>query len=55
MNEVLAHTIVLIAGIIAYSVLSLTGHDGTAVLTAVLGYGGGVGVSKATEITSIVK
>jgi hypothetical protein len=48
-NALLAHTSVLIAGIISYSVLEITGHDGTLVLTAVIGYGGGVGVSRATE------
>lgn len=49
MNETLAHTVILVTGIIGYIALSVTGHDGTPLLTAVIGYGGGVGISKATE------
>jgi hypothetical protein len=48
-TEILAHFLILIIGIIAYVILTIDGHDGTPVLTAVLGYGGGVGISKVTE------
>lgn len=49
MNETLAHTVILVAGILAYAAITIAGDDGLPVLTAVLGYGGAVGVSKATE------
>ncbi len=50
MNETILHSVIVIVGIVAYAVLSATGHDGNAVLTAVLGYAGGAGVSKASSI-----
>ena len=35
------HMLAVVAGLICYTVLTALGHDGTAVLSAALGYGGG--------------
>lgn len=52
MNEAILHSLLVIVGIVAYVILTSTGHDGNAVLTAVLGYAGGAGVSKASSIVT---
>lgn len=49
MNETLAHTVIILAGVIGYIVLTALGVDGNPVLAACLGYAGGAGVSKVTE------
>ena len=35
------HMLAVVAGLICYTVLTALGHDGTSVLSAALGYGGG--------------
>lgn len=42
------HLIIVLAGIISYTVLTMTGHDGNLVLTATVGYGSGVAVQKSS-------
>lgn len=48
MTPALIHSVVAIAGIIAYIVLTLTGHDGNEVLVASLAYGGGAAIQAKT-------
>ena len=38
------HAIVVLAGVVAYTVLEATGHSGNTVLGAVLAYGTGAGI-----------
>lgn len=42
----ITHAVVLVVGIVSYSVLTALGHDANALLTGLLGYAGGAGVSK---------
>lgn len=44
MIEVLAHTLVVVILIAAYTVLTVTGHDGTALLGVLGGYLAGAGL-----------
>lgn len=44
MIEILAHTVVVICLIAAYTVLTVTGHDGTALLGVLGGYIAGAGL-----------
>lgn len=46
---VILHALVAVAGIVAYTVLTATGHDGNTVLVAALAYGGGATVQKVTS------
>ena len=41
------HTLVVLAGIVAYTVLEALGHSGTIPLGAVLAYGTGAGIQSA--------
>ena len=43
----IVHTAIVLALIVSYTVLSVTGHDGTPVLGILAGYLGGVGASAA--------
>ena len=45
MAHLIAHTIVIVALLTAYVTLSVTGHDGTALLGTLGGYVGGAGVT----------
>jgi hypothetical protein len=45
------HGLVALAGIAAYVIVTVAGHDGNAVLVAALAYGGGAAAQKATELT----
>ena len=49
--DTILHSVLIVVGVTAYVILTALGHDGNAVLTAVLGYAGGAGVSKVTEKT----
>lgn len=50
-TDTILHSLLLVVGVAAYVILTALGHDGNAVLTAVLGYAGGAGVAKATATT----
>lgn len=46
MIEILAHTVVVVCLIAAYTVLTVTGHDGTALLGILGGYIAGAGLQQ---------
>lgn len=48
----LVHSLVVVAGIAGYVVLTATGHDGNAVLAAAIAWGSGAGVEKAIASSS---
>lgn len=43
----IVHAAVVAVGLVCYSVLVALGHDGSLVLAAALGYGGGVAATRA--------
>lgn len=44
MRSGILHTVVIVAGIISYTLLTITSHDGNTVLAAVLAYATGAGI-----------
>lgn len=51
-STLITHAVVLITLIISYTVITVTGHDGTALLGAIAGYIGAAGVSQVTTTTT---
>lgn len=51
MSEALGHTLVALALVVGYIVVTLHGDDGNALIGALSGYGVGVGVTKAAQST----
>jgi len=48
MSITVLHMAAVVVGLICYTVLTALGHDGNAVLTAALGYGGGAIAERST-------
>lgn len=49
MAAVISHSVIAIAIIAGYIILTLTGNDGTPLLTALAAYLGGVGIDRAAS------